>query len=335
MNIKEIAQLSGVSVATVSRVINGNQNVKPNIREKVEEIIKQNNYVPNKLGISLLKKKSNVIGVILPAVHSYYTERFNSIAYVCTDNGFEISVAVSDYSEPKELNALLNFLEKRVSGVIFMTTEISKNHIEIMKKYKSNIPIVVLDADASNEGFSSIIQDDYSGAKELMKYLVDNGHTKIAFISGGELNKLSTNLRFKAYEETMDFLGEAPNIVIGNYSIFSGYESIDKIIASKNIPTAIFAANDSMALGASRRLYELNYKIPDDISLLGVDDMENVKYMCPAALTTIKQELSESGKLAINMILEYLETGKMKFKKIVMEQRLVIRESVKNIKNPH
>lgn len=332
MNIKDIAKMANVSVATVSRVINGNTNVKQPVREKIEEIIRQNNYVPSSLGIALLKKKSNVIGIILPVVHSYYTERFNSIAKICSENGYGTIIFVTNYDEKQELKALSDLRAKNVDGLIFMTTKITSAHLEIMAKYKDKIPLVVIDADASENNFSSILQDDYSGAKDAVSFLISSGHKKIAFISGDNINVFSTSERYKAYFDTMSSYGLKIITASGNYSMRSGYEAVDTLLSDKsNIPTAIFCANDSMAMGASRRLHELGYKIPDDISLIGVDDLEHIKYLSPAALTTVRQDLSESGRIAADLVMEYIKNGVICTDRIVMKQKLIVRESVKRL----
>lgn len=338
MNIKDIAKLAGVSVATVSRVINGNMNVKNESRKKIEAVIKENNYIPSSVGITLLKKKSNVIGIILPIVHSYYTERFNAILKVLSENNYTTIIAVSFYNENEEVKALSDFISRQVDGVIFMTTKITQLHIEILEKYINKTPLVVIDSDASKYGFSSIIHDDYKGAKEAISYLISKGHKKIAFISGGETNLYSNSKRYQAYEDMMVSIGisQADFIVAsGNYSMKSGYDAINSLFAnnSKIIPTAIYCANDSMAIGASRRLHELGYKIPEDVSLIGTDDVEPVKYMCPASLTTVKQQLTQSGEIAAELILNHIKSNNLAIKTIVLNQNLILRESVKDLTN--
>lgn len=336
MNIKDIAKLAGVSVATVSRVINGNERVKKESIKKVETVIKENNYVPSCIGIAMLKKKSNVIGIIIPVIHSYYTERFNAITKVLSKNNYNTIIAVTSYKEEEEIKALSDFLKRQVDGVIFMTTKITENHVEIFNKYRNKTPLIFLDTDAYDYGFSSIIHDDYAGAKDAISYLISKGHNEIAFISGGETNLYSTSMRYKAYEDTMLLTGKTKKellVVSGNYSMKSGYDAVGELFFHENKPTAIYCANDSMAIGAFRRLHELGYKIPEDISVIGTDDIEPVKYLCPSTLTTIKQELVQSGNLAANLILKSIENIESKVETIILKQTLIIRESVKDINN--
>lgn len=333
MNIKDIANLAGVSVATVSRVINGNTNVKPLVRESILRIIEEHNYVPNSIGISLLKKKSNTIGIILPAVHSYYTERFNAIAEMCMAKGYGNIVSVTGYHEANEISALIELRAKNVDGVIFITNNITERHLEILRKYTGKVPLVIIDSDGTPYGFSSIVHDDYGGALQAMNYLIECGHRNIAFIGGGELNSSSTCERYRAYNDTMSSIGvpqENRIVVSGNYSMSSGYEAVDTILSFSQKPTAIFCANDNMALGASRRIIESGYKIPDDISIVGVDDLEPMKYL-PCSLTTVRQELRKSGQEAAALLFSEMTDKSTSSKKIVMNQSLIIRESVRKI----
>lgn len=338
MNIKDIAKLAGVSVATVSRVINGNEQVKKESKDRIDALIKEHNYVPSSIGISMLKKKTNVIGIILPIIHSYYTERFNAISRILSENHYNTIVSVTSYKEKDEVKALSDFLKRQVDGVIFMTTKLTENHRDILNKYKNKTPLLVLDSDALDYGFSSIIHDDYSGAKEAVSYLISKGHKKIAFVSGGETNIYSSSLRYKAYVDLMLLTGlEKKDLLIvnGNYSMKSGYDAVNQLFLTETPkPTAIYCANDGMAIGVYRRLHELGYKIPEDVSVMGTDDIEPVKYLCPATLTTIKQELIQSGDLAANLILKYINNLHNKIETIMLKQTLVIRESVKDINNP-
>ena len=330
MNIKDIAKIAQVSVATVSRVINGNENVKKSTKEKIEKIIKENNYVPSSVGITMLKKKSNVIGIVLPIVHSYYTERFNAISKVLSERGYSTLISVSNYDTDKEIEILSDFLKRQVDGVIFMTTKFTEEFEEILGKYNKT-PLIFLDADGTSLGFSSIIFDDYGGAKKGIQYLIQCGHKKIGFIGGGGTNPYSKSNRYRAYEDVLSENGikiDENQIVYGDYSLKSGYELIDKLL-EKSMPSAIYCTNDNMAIGAARRIYELGYKIPEDISIMGTDNIEPVKYMCPASLTTIKQDLYGSGELAGNMILRYLDEEYTGNELIKLEQELIIRESVK------
>lgn len=330
MNIKDIARQAGVSVATVSRVINNSESVKTEVRERIEKIITENNYVPNTVGISLRNKKSNTVGIVLPNIHSFYTERFNAITAYCTEKGYDNLVVVTSYSEAQEIKALAQFLKKQVDGVIFMTTALTENHRPVLDKYLNKCPIIVLDADASEWGFSSIVEDHYEGAKLAMTYLIEKGHRNIAFISGEQSLSADTSSRYKAYSEAMGNYEEM--VVFGNYSLKSGYEAIDKLLKQfEHRFTAIYAANDSMAIGASRRLHELGLKIPEDVSLIGTDDIELLKYTCPAKITSVKQSLETSGRMAIEMLIERIENGACEVEKRVMKQSLIERESVKAI----
>lgn len=334
MNVKTIAKLANCSVATVSRVINGNPNVKEDTKIKIEKIIEENNYVPSNVGITMLKKKSNVVGIVLPIVHSYYTERFNAIYNILSENGYTTLISVSNYDIERDIETLKDFLKRQVDGVIFMTTKRDKGYEEVLKKYKNKRPLIFVDSDGSDFGFSSVYFDDYTGAKEAVSYLINMGHQKIGFIEGGGTNPISKSSRYNGYIDTLKenniFIREE-YIVNGDYSLKSGYDSVEKLLEYNEL-TAIYCANDNMAIGAARKIYEMGLRIPEDISLIGTDNIEPVKYMCPATLTTIKQDQYKSGEIIANMILKYMKEGSSNTEKIILKQELVIRDSVKNIK---
>lgn len=333
MNIKDIAELANCSVATVSRVLNGNKSVKRETKEKIEKIIEENNYIPSNTGITMLKKKSYVVGIVLPIVHSYYTERFNAIYSILSEHGYTTLISVTNYEINREIEILKDFLKRQVDGVIFMTTKKDKVYEEILKKYINRTPLIFVDSDGSDFGFSSIIFDDYIGSREAMSYLISMGHKKIALIEGGGTNPISKSNRYRGYIDCLEENNievRQEYIVSGDYSLRSGYDAVEKILKQAN-PTAIYCVNDNMAIGAARKIFEMGLKIPDDISIIGTDNIEPVKYMCPATLTTIKQDLYKSGEIAAYMILNYMKGKKFDIEVIKLKQELVIRESVKKL----
>lgn len=333
MNVKTIAKLANCSVATVSRVINGNPNVKTETRLKIEKIIEENNYVPSNVGITMLKKKSKVVGIILPIVHSYYTERFNAIYNILSENGYTTLISVSNYDIKRDIETLNDFLKRQVDGVIFMTTKRDPVYEDVLKKYRNKTPLIFVDSDGSDFGFSSVYFDDYNGARDAVSYLVHMGHKKIGLIEGGGTNPISRTSRYNGYISVLKENNLEINekyIVKGDYSLKSGYDSIEELLNYREL-TAIYCVNDNMAIGAARKIFEMGLKIPEDISVIGTDNIEPVKYMCPASLTTMKQDQYKSGEILANMILRYMDKNPHSIETVVLKQELVIRESVKNL----
>lgn len=329
MNIKDIAQLSGVSTATVSRVINNKPGVKKEIREKIELLLSENDYKPNLIARRLVQKKSNTIGVLIPQVNSFYTGRIEGVFEVATKYGYSVMIGSRIKSSINEVENFRMFYENQVDGIIYFASRVRDEMIEEIKKISNTIPIVLVDQEEASLDIPFILQDNYSGAAKIMEHLISKGHKAIAYIHGYEGDK-AVKLRFKAYTEILTKYGieiKEEYIGHGNFSPITGYNEAKKIMEASLIkPTAIFSANDGMAIGAIKYLTEKGYRIPEDIAVCGYDDIELADYIIPA-LTTIRQDHKGTGIEAAELIINYINTGKYRTKKIIMNNELIVRQS--------
>lgn len=334
MTIYEIAKLAGTSVSTVSRVINRSAKVSPEVEKRVLDVMEQNNYTPNELARGLSLNKTNLIGVIIPGINSFFTKFLNGINEKCKAKGYNIIIATpSDYkkayiSERRSFDLLYS---KRVDGILYFPTGITADYFKILEELAEKLPIVSVEREIEGvQTIPAVIQDNYEGSSKAVKYLISKGHKKIGFLKGPECFK-TVSERYKAYIDTMKENGliiEEEWIISGILSINSGYRSVKEIINScRNLPTALLAANDNMAIGAMRALLEAGIKIPEEVAVMGFDNIEMGEYFYPS-LTTVNQEHYAMGESAAELLIEYIENKKVSKRKIVMFQEIVERESV-------
>ncbi|WP_411167552.1 LacI family DNA-binding transcriptional regulator [Clostridium sp. MB05] len=334
MNIKYIANLAGVSKSTVSRVINNSQNVSLELRERVEKVLKETGYTPNLLAQELVTKKTKVIGIMIPRIGiDTFSNITEGIIDKLNENGYNVILANSRGKIEEELKYFDIFKKKHVDGIIFFPTNITEEHIKVLDDI--NTPIVMMGQENSKIAASCVIYDDFNAAKDMVSYLISEGHKKIAYIGLDESRVVFASLRKNGYlcalkESKINTKEEY--MAVGNFNINSGYDSMNDIINnSKEMPTAVFTAIDRLAFGALKCLREFSYKVPEDISIAGIDDMD-MSSMFEPTLTTINYDYYDSGKNAATLILEKINNDSMENRTIVMGYELITRNSTKKIK---
>lgn len=328
MNIKDIASMAGCSTATVSRVINNQPGVKSDIKEKIERIITENDYRPNLIARGLVRKKSNTIGVMIPQVNSFYTGRIEGVYETAAKKGYSVMLGSRIMTSANELESFKMLFESQVEGIIYFASRIREEVAAELRRMSKTIPIILVDQEAEDLDIPCIVQDNYAGAVKIMEYLIGKGHTKIGFIKGYYGDK-AVKLRYKAYEDILSKYNIPLNeayIYEGNFSPASGYSGAEKMMQNKDRPTAIFAANDSMAIGAVNYLVSAGFSIPDEIAVAGYDDIELAEYISPS-LTTVRQDHKGTGIEAAEMLFAILENGRARTKKVIMNHEVIIRKS--------
>ena len=322
--LNEIAEKLQLSPSTVSRVINGKSNVSEKTRKKVELALKEYNYVPNLIARSL-KTSSKFIGVIFPDIKNpYFTEVISGIEEILREKEYTILYLNTNNSLEQEESGILKILSVRVEGIIFLSSFCSEESqaIKIAKKnmYLASVENYI-------DGIDNITVDNVKGTKIALDYLYKNGHSKIAYCTKN-LNYSSWKIRYGVYR---DFMMEK-NSSINEDHIYIG-ENFTELIDKNNLPTAIFTNNDMNALEIYEWCQENGIRIPEDISLVGFDDIFISKLLSPR-LTTIAQPAYEIGKMAAKNLIERLESKtKNNIKKIFIEPILKERDSVLNLKN--
>ena len=331
VTIKDIARLANVSHTTVSRALNDSPLIKPGTKKKILEIATQLNYTPNYNAKSLVMKKSYTIGLFLTSI----TNGTSSSFFVETVKGVN-SVINQDYNlyvrGLENLDDYTMIHHRRFDGIILMSqSDLDNEFISDLKEKK--IPCVVLGRDIGDTSLTNIVSNDREGATQIVHYLIENGHREIALIEGIKGFKSTIERRkgyLKALEESHISVREE-YIVQGNYDMESGYQAIEKLLSLDNPPTAVFCSNDDMAIGALNAAFAKGLTVPDDLSIVGFDDIEFARYTNPS-LTTVKRPIEKMSSLGAKKMLEILEMeGEKQGEKIYVETELVIRGSVSPI----
>ncbi|MFJ7724610.1 LacI family DNA-binding transcriptional regulator [Neobacillus sp. NPDC097160] len=334
VTIRDVAAYSGVSRTTVSNILNGINKTSEETKERVLEAIKELNYQPDFTAISLTKKKSNIIGVVIPSFdkslapifreNHYYTEILGGMEYVFKNQNYDL--LISSMMGPVECK---NWVQKRnLDGLIFLGL-FPESIYNVIKTL--NIPIVLIDNyEKHGEGYPNIRIDDEMGGYIATKHLIDKGHTCIGFM-GHALNKISVDEKrlhgyMKALQESNLPLNE-DLLFDGQGSFYEvGFQMGRKLLEFGDKVTGIFATSDILAVGISKALQEHGKKVPEDYAIVGFDDLVISRYSLPS-LTTIGQNVFNKGVLSAQTILNVIEQGTSDPANIDLPIELLVRKS--------
>ena len=324
---KEVAQRARVSVAVVSYVVNdGPRPVSPETRHKVERAIEELGYYPNELARSLSRQQTAIIGLIIPSlVNPVYAEIADSLTRYCAARGYRVILGSSGRHHQTEVEFAKSLRAKRVDGVVIIPSESPE---EILKPLQqAHIPTVVLEHDLPNTHCIAI--DDLLGGQLATQHLLSLGHRRIAMIRRKPTSSLS-HLRFVAFQQMLQeaSIQPDPDLVIESAAgQANGYASMQRLLTLSQPPTAVFAHNDVLAMGALSAIHQAGLAVPGDISIVGYDDTISSAYLNPP-LTTVKLPISEMGHVAGETILELIKNGNLfSPKTITLPVELIIRAS--------
>lgn len=336
LNIKSIAKIAGVSVSTVSRVLNDSIEVKEETREKIIKIMHENNYIPNNSARNLKRINSNSIGVLVDGGYNpFFYEIINIINKSIEDYGYSM---VTQYIDNKlnDMKIAKEFIkEKRLSGLIC----IGLDFININKSFLEGIeiPVVVASSAVSPElveFVSSVNIDDFDAAYKATKLLIDNGHKEIAIIASDSEEDFCGRTRLLAYEKALkdnNIRLKKSYVEFAGYSFDTGYEAMKRILSKKKLPSAVFVISDIMAIGATRACLEAGVCVPEQMSIMGFDGIDYAKYYSPS-ITTVKQPYEYMAKESVSLVIELINE-KSKNRHINFEVKIIERESVKSLIN--
>lgn len=320
VTIKEVAAKAGVSVATISRVLNGKGPVRPATGRRVLATAKALHYVPHAAARSLSTRTTHTIGLLLPDLHGeFFSEVIRGIDAAARRRGYHLLVS-GFHSDRVEMNAMLDAVRGRVDGLIVMAPD--RNALMSADEVAA-MPVVRLN---SGQGYASCINiDNFGGASAMVSHLASRGHRRIGFIRGPQHNADAAE-RLRGYRAAMRRLHVAPIEYPGDFTEEGGYAAAHEMTRKKPLPEAIFAANDSMAVGALRALREAGVAVPEEVALSGFDDIPIARYVTPA-LTTVNVEIAELGRRAFEMLLEEINGRSPQQRREKFPTRLVVRES--------
>jgi DNA-binding LacI/PurR family transcriptional regulator len=321
-SMADVAQLAGVSGQTVSRVANGRQNVDAVTRARVQDAMRQLGYRPNGAARALRSGEFRSIGVIVFELSTFGTTRtLDAIATAATARGYSVNLRpVLEVSQSAVTEAFNRLSEQAVDGVIVLNEAQVLDDVQL----PTSLPVVVLDA-SSHYGYPVVDADQTQGARLATEHLLGLGHETVWHLAGPRTS-YSADRRRRSWEQTLIERGrDVPPVLVGDWSPTSGYE-VGRELAANDKVTAVFVANDQMALGLLRALHECGRTVPDDVSVVGFDDMEESACFWPP-LTTIRQTFAEIGHRSVDALLADLNAPDPHPAPIAIPTELIIRHS--------
>jgi len=335
VTIKEVAKTAGVSTATVSRVLNKVGRVDEETRHRVEEAAKELNYIPNALGRSLSTRRTEALGMLLPDLYGeFFSDVIRGADETAQQHRFHLLVS-SAHNNREKIVTTLQMLRGRVDGVVIMSPHIDAQTLNA--NLPKNLPAVLLNCQIKDRAFTSINIDNFGGARQMVRHLAEHGHRKIAIIKGTE-NNLDAEERLAGYFQAVRDAGidrSECSVMDGNFLDSSGYDAARKILTLSQRPTAIFASNDSMAIGALGALRDAGVEVPREIALAGFDDVPIARYLSPA-LTSVHVPISDLGAMAIQQLIHIIrEKNHLQQQHNLLPTTLAIRESCGCVKAAH
>nr|WP_269750026.1 MULTISPECIES: ribose operon transcriptional repressor RbsR [Providencia] len=326
--MKDVARLAGVSTSTVSHVINQNRYVSESITLRVKNAIEELNYAPSALARSLKMNRTNTIGMLLTTSNNpFYAEVVRGVERSCYERGYSLILCNTEGDLQRMNHSLETLLQKRVDGLLIMCTEVQGPSKDVFTRYPS-VPTVMMDW-SPFDLVGDVIQDNSFLGGE-MSYLIDSGFTRIACIAGPQ-DKSPARARYQGFIQAMEQAKIEVNedyIIFSDFEFAGGFESMNKLLELSTPPQAIFAGNDAMAVGAYQAIFQKGIKVPDDISIIGYDDIDLSPYMIPP-LTTIHQPKDKLGKQAVDQLIYRMDNPEADASVLVLTPELIERQSVR------
>jgi LacI family transcriptional regulator len=328
VTIRDVAKTAGVSVSTVSRVLNGKVDVARDTKDHILTVIDELGYTTNLAARSMRSQKKNLIGLVMPDIaYPFAIEVMKGVNRAIAESEFDLLVYTSGdvrkrgriISEQKYVSLLANSIS---DGVIVVAPA--------APEYNIDKPLVSIDPVMKHTNFPAVHATNYEGSQDAMEYLIGLGHRRIGFIGGREELE-SANRRLMGYLDALESAGidvDEQLIVSGDYTDKAGYKGGKYLLTLEDPPTAIFATNDQMAMGVYHIAEEMGLRIPEDFSLVGFDNISESKYL---GLTTVDQFMSDMGYAATQMLIKIIKEIPLEDQKYKMQTKLVIRNSCRRI----
>ncbi|HSY67930.1 MAG TPA: LacI family DNA-binding transcriptional regulator [Edaphobacter sp.] len=329
MDIRTIAHAADVSIATVSRVMNNIPTVNPEIAQRVWKVIDELDYFPNTQARSLVSGRSRIFGLIVSEItNPFFPELIQGFEDLAVANGYEILVSSTNYDPKRMSHCIRRMLERKVEGVAVMTFGIEEPLLDQLARRK--VPLVFIDIGPKRPGISLLKVDYQRGIRQGVQHLAALGHKDISFISG-PIKLHSAQSRQTAFSASMKECGIASEpewIIEGNHTMEGGVAAMDRLLAAKKLPTAVMCSNDMTAIGVLHKLYRAGLRVPDDLSVIGFDDIHIAAVTIPP-LTTVQMSRFDIARAAVTALRAHVEQteGSAPKREYNIETELVVRES--------
>jgi LacI family transcriptional regulator len=332
----DVAKRAGVSRSTVSRVISGNGAVKPETRVSVEKAIEELNYTPSYFAQGIKTGKTKTLAMIVPDYSNiYYGEMFRGIERIALKNGYMVMICNTDKSSKRERSYTEELLKRNVDGIIYNTYKRNKENIDYFIKLSKKIPLVFMDLlPWGDEKVPYVLTEGFESSKKAAKYLISKGKKRIGYIRMPPYISVVQH-RYEGYKQGLiesgitpdgDIVYQCPNNEVGKTHLEIGYEGAMALMDKENPPDAIMTAVDIMAVGAIKYLNQAGYKIPQDVSVIGFDNIALATVVEPN-LTTIAQPTSLIGEEAAKIIIAKINSEENIKEQIMFEPEFIIRQS--------
>jgi LacI family transcriptional regulator len=303
--IRDVAREAGVSIATVSRVINHSPRVSDEARRRVEAAAKLLDYWPNSAARSLHTRRHNLLGILLPDLHGgFFSEIIRGIDEEARRAHFQILIS-SSHANSLAMLAAVRAMRGRIDCLIAMAPE--RESMETVTRTDHRFPVVLLNPFGNPSGFNSVAISNREGARALVSHLIETGHQRIAMLSGPQTNGDASE-RLEGYRDALNLAGIHPDpalVIVGDFREDSGYQLAERVLDLDPRPTAVFAANDQMAIGLVSALREAEIAVPESIAVAGFDDTMIAGYISPP-LTTVRVDPHALGRAAVAMALKVI-----------------------------
>ncbi len=331
VTIYDVAKKAGVGIGTVSRAINNSPKISSQTKAKVDHAIRELKYQPHALAQGLARKRTNMVAIIVPVFTGYfYLELLRGIQQEISKYQYDLLLFSVDQTEKTELFLKRTLQERKVDGVLLISLAISDNYVK--KFVNTQFPIVLIDSD--HRELDSLTVENEQGAYLATKHLINLGHTRIGIIDA-QLKSIPAKMRLEGYQKALRdhkiqynrryLVISDSDIEKDGFNREAGYAAMKQLLQiDEDRPTAVFVASDIQAAGAIKAIKECGLNIPEDISVIGFDDIELAQYM---GLSTVRQPMYEMGKLAVQILMKKIAGEESKPVKKRFETRLVIRDS--------
>jgi DNA-binding LacI/PurR family transcriptional regulator len=329
IDIHTIARAANVSIATVSRTMNGVATVNPKMAKRVWEVIDELGYFPNTQARALVSGRSRIFGLIVSEItNPFFPELIQGFEDIAVEHGYEILVSSTNYDPKRMSHCIRRMLERKVEGVAVMTFGIEEPLLDQMARRR--VPLVFIDVGPTRPGISLLKVDYHHGIRQGVQHLAVLGHRNVAFISG-PARLHSAQSRQVAFSESLRECGITPNpawIVEGDHTMEGGIAAMEGLLTTKKMPTAVMCSNDMTAIGVLHKLYRAGLRVPDDFSVIGFDNIHIAEVTIPP-LTTVEMSRLDLARAAVTALREQVESAGHSSEKgeFCIRTNLVVRES--------
>lgn len=335
VTISDIAKEAGVSISTVSRVMNGTKPVSPELKDRVYKVIKKNNFKPNTLAQGLVTKKTNMIGVIVSDISNVvFGAMTKGINRVCEEKGYTIMICESGGELERELKLLQLMEERQIEGVLFVGIDVNQKLVDFILGRSYPTVLVTQDASIGDDIVATVVHNNVQAMSDAVMFLVENGHRRIAYLGGPKYDFSSGKKRLQGYKSALTAAGiEIVDSYIeqGEFNFQFGYEGMKRIYEENSVlPTAVVTGSDVIALGAIQFLKNVHMDVPGDISVMGFDDSNFSTYFQPE-LSTVRISYDYEGEVAAKELIRRLEGETAEARTYYVPHKIIRRSTTKTL----